>query len=217
MRRNQLWSLVAVSIISLFVIGGLFLFSGATQSDKFETIKAQESRRDRWMQPDRVLDAIGVKPGMVIGEAGAGQGYFTFKLARRVGPTGKVYANDINSRALDVLRERCEHEGINNIETILGKVEEPLFPSGELDLVIFVNAFHDFEKPISFLRNLKAALKPGATVVVVDQDPNKAGSHSHFLTQQEVKSLFDTAGYEFLRNEEFLSSSLILIFRLRES
>ncbi len=88
-----------------------------------------DAARDAELQPERVMDAIGIRPGMVVGEAGAGRGYFTFKLARRVGETGKVYANDIDNDALAHVRERCRDESVRNIETVLGEVADPPFPA----------------------------------------------------------------------------------------
>lgn len=176
----------------------------------------QESDRDRWQQPERVMDAIGVKPGMVIGEAGAGTGYFTFKLARRVGETGMVYANDIVERALRQLKDRADREGFKNIKTIVGEVDDPLFPENALDMVMMVYAIHDFERPVAFLENLKRYLKPGASVVILDQDPKKTGDRGHFLTFEKLNDIFEKAGYEFVRNENFLSRDLLCIFRIKQ-
>src|SRR5210317_2229391 len=77
--------------------------------------------RDSWQQPEKVMDVIGVKAGMTIGEPGAGDGYFTFKLSKRVGKSGKIYANDIKEDELEKIRNRCKTEGIKNIKTILGE------------------------------------------------------------------------------------------------
>ena len=79
----------------------------------------QNTYRDRELQPEKLMATIGIKPGLIIGEGGAGHGYFTFKLADHIGPTGKIYANDISSSALSAIRSRCKREGVNNIETIL--------------------------------------------------------------------------------------------------
>ena len=114
----------------------------------------QADVRDKHHQPDKVMDVVGVKPGMVIGEVGAGNGYFTFHLSRRVGDSGKIYANDISSRALTSLSRKCDEEGITNIETIVGEVEDPLLPDDELDMVFIVNAFHDLGKPVKLLLSL---------------------------------------------------------------
>src|SRR5512139_3858770 len=122
----------------------------------------QNPTRDAIEQPEKVMEATGVKPGMVIGEIGAGQGYFTFWLAKAVGETGKVYANDIDASALAAIERRRAAEKVFNIETILGTVDDPLFPPGALDMVFIVNAFHDLARPVELLAGLRPALKPGA-------------------------------------------------------
>lgn len=161
------------------------------------------------------MDTAGVKPGMIIGEVGAGYGYFTFKLAERVGESGKIYANDIAAGALRGLQRRCEREEITNIETILGKVDDPLLPQGELDMVFIVNAFHDFEKPVALLNNLAVSLKPKATVVILDRDPAKFSDPSgHFLTKEEVLQRIKESVFELVRIETFLAHHNIYIIRL---
>jgi len=172
----------------------------------------EDSRRDARLQPERVMDAIGIRPGMVVGEAGAGRGYFTFKLARRVGASGKVYANDIDRAALDHVRQVCRDEDIGNVETVVGEVEDPLFPVAGLEVVMMVYAIHDFARPAAFLRNLKRYLKPGGTVVVLDQDPDASGDH-HFLTRERLVALFAESGYDLAGDERFLERDLLLVFR----
>ena len=104
--------------------------------------------------PEQVMNSVGVKQGMVIGEVGAGRGRYTIHLAHRVGNGGKVYANDINENALSYLRKRCLRDNIQNIETILGKVDDPLFPDKSLDMVFLVWVYHMLEQPIPLLKNL---------------------------------------------------------------
>lgn len=93
----------------------------------------------------RVMDAIGLKPGMKVGEAGAGWGYFTFVLAQRVGPRGVVYANDIDQAALAELDAYRQKRGDTNVRAVLGDLDDPLFPADDLDVIVIVDAFHDFE------------------------------------------------------------------------
>lgn len=172
--------------------------------------------RDRDHQPERVMDAAGLQPGMVVGEVGAGHGYFTFWLARRVGPEGKVYANDISRSALSAIRRRCQNEGITYIETILGEVEDPLFPESALDMVFIVNAFHDLAKPVELLDNLLPSLKPGASVVIMDRDPEKFRDPAgHFLTKEEILSKIATSRFVLDRLETFLPHHNIYILRPR--
>jgi ubiquinone/menaquinone biosynthesis C-methylase UbiE len=174
---------------------------------------AQEnSRRDARLQPERVMDAVGIRPGMVVGEAGAGRGYFTFKLARRVGVSGKVYANDIDRAALDHVRQVCRDEAIGNVETVVGEIEDPLFPVTGLEMVVMVYALHDFSRPVAFLQSLKKYLKPGGTVVILDQNPDISGDR-HFLTRERLVALFAEGGYQLAADERFLEKDLLLVFR----
>lgn len=162
------------------------------------------------------MDTAGVKPGMIIGEVGAGYGYFTFKLAERVGESGKIYANDISSRALRGIRSHCEREGITNIETILGEVEDPLLPQCEMDMVFIVNAFHDFEKPVALLNNLAASIKPKGTVVILDRDPAKIRDPGgHFLTKEDVLQKIEESVFVLERIETFLLDHNIYVIRLK--
>jgi ubiquinone/menaquinone biosynthesis C-methylase UbiE len=172
----------------------------------------ENARRDARLQPERVMDAIGIRPGMVVGEAGAGRGYFTFKLARRVGASGRVYANDIDRAALDHVRQVCRDDNIGNVETVVGEVEDPLFPVTGLEVVVMVYALHDFARPAAFLESLKKYLKPGGSVVILDQDPDISGDH-HFLTRERLVALFAESGYELARDERFLEKDVLLVFR----
>ena len=175
----------------------------------------QADVRDTYHQPDHVMDVVGVKPGMVIGEVGAGHGYFTFHLSRRVGESGKIYANDIASRALATIRRKCEEEGIANIETVIGEVKNPLFPDAVLDMVFIVNAFHDLAKPVELLNNIVPSLKPGAPVVIIDRDPDKVGGYNrHVLTQEEVLEHIKNSDFDLDRIETFLPQHNIYIIKV---
>lgn len=174
-----------------------------------------QSSRDARVQPEKLMDAIGVKPGMVIGEAGAGEGYFTFKLSHRVGETGRVYANDIVPRVLKVIEGRSQREGISNITTVLGEVEDPLFPKGALDMVFMIAAFHDFERKVEWLKNVQPCLKPGGTLVIVEWDPEKTGrSSGHLMTKDEILETVKKSGFKLDRIETFLPNHNIYIYRL---
>jgi len=202
--KRSVLSAVLVSVL----FGAVSVFPGAAQSGS--------SSRDRIEQPDKVMEATGVKPGLVIGEIGAGQGYFTFWLAKGVGATGKIYANDIDRSALDKLEARRDAEKAANIETILGTVDDPLFPAGALDMVFIVNAFHDLARPVELLANLRPALKPGAIVVIMDRDPARfAESHGHFLTRDEVGEIIGRSVFELVRTETFLRDHNLYILRAR--
>ena len=147
---------------SLFLAASLLLITFAGEA------QYRNSARDGIEQPEKVMETVGVKPGMVVGEIGAGHGYFTFWLAKGVGETGKIYANDIDKSALAAIERRREDEKVANIETVLGTVDDPRLPAASLDMVFVVNAFHDLEKPVDLLANLLPSLKPGATVVITE-------------------------------------------------
>lgn len=174
----------------------------------------RNASRDSLEQPEKVMEATGVKPGMVIGEVGAGHGYFTFWLAKGVGDGGKVYANDIDRSALAAIERRRASENVANIETVLGTVEDPRFPAGSLDMVFMVNAFHDLERPVELLANLRPALKPGATVVIMDRDPARS-SDRHFLPRDEVEEIVGRSVFELVRVETFLRYHNLYILRAK--
>jgi ubiquinone/menaquinone biosynthesis C-methylase UbiE len=175
---------------------------------------AASNTRDKYHQPEKVMDTVGVKPGMIIGEVGAGSGYFTFKLAKRVGDLGYVYANDISRSSLQSLKSRRDREGFANIDTIVGEVTDPLLPGG-LDMVFIVNAFHDLADPVALLNNLADSLKPNAPVVIIDRDPAKLSySTDHFLTKTEVLEKIEDSVFVLDRVETFLSQHNIYIIHV---
>ena len=180
----------------------------------FLTCSAQDSYRDSQLKPEKVMDAIGLKKGMVVGEAGAGRGYFTFKMSKRVGKNGKIYANDINANVLQSIKNRCKRENINNIKTILGKVDDPLFPEGKLDIIIMVYAFHEFDKPVDWLQNVIPYMKPDASLVIIEPDVNGSGYESrHFMSEEKIADVMKEAEYELVRIETFLEDDNVYIYK----
>ena len=172
------------------------------------------SERDERLKPAKIFKAIGIKPGMVIGEPGAGEGYFTFKLAREVGPSGKIYANDIDQQVLDIIQKEIRKKGTKNIVTIKGLEEDPLFPEAQLDMVFMSYMLHHIDKPVKFLKNLKASFKPSAPLVILAADPDKTSSaKGHFLEKDELMKTVKAAGYRLVRIETFLDKDNIYIYR----
>lgn len=195
------------------ILSAAFLLYAAVPSLR---AAGQSDSRDKIEQPEKVMEATGVKPGMVIGEVGAGRGYFTFWLARGAGETGKIYANDIDRSALSYIERRYADEKVANIETVLGTVDDPRFPLASLDMVFMVNSFHDLERPVELLANLRPCLKPDATVVLMDRDPAKVSDPSrHFLTRAEVEETVGRSVFELVRVETFLRDHNLYILRAR--
>ncbi|MBN1637486.1 MAG: methyltransferase domain-containing protein [Ignavibacteriales bacterium] len=177
-------------------------------------IFSQDSKRDLWQQPVKIMDMLGIKPGMVIGEAGAGDGYFTFFLAKRVGDKGRVYANDINVDALKKLWKRVIAEDIMNISIILGDETNPLFPRKKMDMVVMMLMFHEIQDPIRFLQNITYSLKKNSVVVIIDRDPEKYGqNYSHFKKKEQVTEIIYKANYEILKIDESLPRDYVFIIR----
>jgi SAM-dependent methyltransferase len=185
----------------------------------------EKSITDKLQPPEKVMDAIGLKPGMIIGEIGAGRGRYTVHLARRVGPNGKIFANDIDKNALSVLRERCQRENILNVEAILGKEDDPLFPDNSLDMAFMVWVFHGLEKPGPLFKNLKPYLKPGAPLVIVDPIDSEIDMEREFAGEkidpnrptikERVKKAAGEAGFEILRVETVLPKDYIFILHVK--
>jgi len=193
-------------------------------------ILAFEARANAGQPPDKVMDAVGVKPGMVIGELGAGRGRYTVHLAARVGPRGKVFANDIDAAGLAFIRDRCAGAGITNVETILGKVDDPLFPAQGLDMVFMVWVYHMLDQPRALLKNIVPALKPGATIVMMEPIPSETEAEIKEVTARTGRKPTDinvvtgasleddarTAGLEIVKAMEgFLKADNIYILRRR--
>ena len=197
-----------VAIASVLLLAGLV----ALRTEAVPAWPASSPVPQWHLDIDKAMDAIGVAPGMVIGEAGAGEGYFTLPMARRVGPTGIVYANDISTRALRELEQRGTREGLANVRTVVGGVDDPLFPQRDLQLVVVVHAFHDFSHPVEWLVNLKAYLRPDATVAIIDLDPAQ-GAEPHFWPRDRIERHAAEAGYELTKAVDDISSHLILVFR----
>lgn len=176
-----------------------------------------EEAFEDWQPSDKIMDVLEVKPGMVIGEIGAGNGRLAVKMARRVGKNGKVYANDIDEKALNFMRRRIQRENIENMEVIKGEVANPLFPAAELDLVYIVNTYEHLEKPVKILQNLFPALKPDGILAIIVTDPVKVNyAHNHTVTQEKVfHDVAQTGAFEPVRTETFLPQDNIYIFRLR--
>jgi arsenite methyltransferase len=175
---------------------------------------AIDKMRDRDLQPEKILEVIELYDGMKAGEAGASYGYFTFKMSKRVGNKGIVYANDIDKNALAQIEERCQADKIANIKTVLGDVEDPLFPEKDLDMVVVFDCLFEFSEPAGWMRNTRKYLKPGGRLVIVDPDPAKIGGTEHFLSRKQIIDFATVSGYEPIRvDDSFLKSHMIIILQ----
>ncbi len=176
-----------------------------------------QSEREQWQPPDQIMDAIGVKPGMVIGEPGAGRGYMTFHLAERVGEKGTVFANDISQRALEAITRRAQNEEVTNIQVVMGETEDPVFPVNDLDMVIMVYVLHMLERPMEFMENVKKYMTPDTPLVIIEKNTHKERAHPpSFMTNREILETLQKTDYVLERTEDFLPKDTIYIFKLKE-
>ncbi len=131
--------------------------------------------RDEWQQPDRIMDALAIADGSVVADIGAGAGWFTIRLARRVGPNGVVYTQDIQRPMLEAIRRRVAREGLQNVQTRLATASTPNLPERALDAVLVVDVYPEVVDPVALLRNLATALKPGGRIGIVNYKPGEGG------------------------------------------
>jgi tRNA A58 N-methylase Trm61 len=164
--------------------------------------------------PEGALDALGIRPGMVVADVGAGTGYMSLRLAKRVGPTGKVYANDLQPEMLRRLRENAVKAGLTNIETVQGEEADPKLPLGRMDLVLLVDVYHEFSKPREMIDKIREALKPDGRLVLLEyrkEDPSVPIRLEHKMTVAEVKAELEPQGFLMSQVIETLPRQHILI------
>ncbi len=166
--------------------------------------------------PDAALDAIGIERGATVADIGAGAGYFTWRLAERVGTAGKVYANDIQPEMLALLRHNIDARHLTNVETVLGAVDDPKLPAGRMDLVLLVDVYHEFTEPEKMLRKMRESLKPDGRLVLLEyrkEDPNVPIRPEHKMSVAEVRAEVEPEGFRFEKTLETLPRQHILIFK----
>jgi len=130
--------------------------------------------REATEQPEKVLEALQIGEGTTVADVGAGVGYFTWRLAERVGPKGKVIAVEIQQKMLDLLADNLKKRNLTNVEMVLGEARDPRLPQGALDLALLVNTYHEFSEPVSMMTAIHRALKPSGRLVLVEyrkEDP----------------------------------------------
>ncbi len=214
--RPKLWfpKILFLSIILIASLIDAKIVSG-TISDQERSFQVEdwEKALNQRQPPIKIMDAIDLKQGIVIGEIGAGTGRMTMWLADRVGESGKVYANDIDRSSLDHLRRRCRRDGFKNVQTIVGRMDDPGFSPGSLDIAFMINVYHHLADPVSLLRNLRPSLKPGGILAIVECDPDKVtwGDEHGCSRKEEMIGDLKRAGFEIVRIETFLDEDSLYI------
>ena len=174
--------------------------------------------RDAWQKPDEVVAALGLKPGAVACDIGAGPGYFTLRLARAVGPRGFVYAVDVEPKILDALRERIGESGLRNVAPVLGLADDPLLPEAACDLALIVDTYHHFPDRTAYLRRLARSLRPGGRIANIDYHKRETAVGpplDHRLARETFLAEARRAGLAVVAEPAFLPYQYFVILRPR--
>jgi predicted methyltransferase len=183
--------------------------------------------RDEWQRPDKIMDALGVGEASVVADLGAGSGWFTIQLARRVGPNGIVYAEDVQRQMIASIAGRVERLGLKNVKTVLGTLDDPKLPPGKIDAVLIVDAYHEMEHPVVLLRNVAKSLKRprleggvhvgGGRVGIVNFTKDGGGPGPAMEARIDAERVIrdaQAAGLVLRSRETFLKYQYMLVFEL---
>jgi predicted methyltransferase len=171
--------------------------------------------RDLWQRPDQIMDALGIADASVVADIGAGSGWFTIRLARRVGPQGLVYAEDVQKEMINAIVRRVGREGFNNVTPKLGTNNDPRLPDSALDAVLMVDAYHEVEDRVTMLANMAKSLKPQGRLGIVDFRLDGTGpgpAPDERVSPDVVVNDAKKAGLRLIRQEPFLPFQYFLIF-----
>jgi SAM-dependent methyltransferase len=171
--------------------------------------------RDAWQKPDEVMDALGIADGAAVADLGAGGGWFTIRLARRVGPNGVVYAEDVQPEMIESITRRVEREGLPNVKPILGAPTNPRLPEAALDAVLIVGVYHEMEDPVALLKNVAAALKPRGRIGIIDFTREGFGPGPPMEERVDPERIITdarAAGLALSAREDFLRYQYLLVF-----
>jgi ubiquinone/menaquinone biosynthesis C-methylase UbiE len=172
--------------------------------------------RDAWQRPEQVMDALGIGEGSVVADLGAGGGWFTVRLARRVGPNGRVYAEDIQREMLEAIKRRVDREGLHDRVTLtLGKAFDPMLPRASIDAVLIVDTYHEMEQPVTLLRNVARALKPTGRIGILNFTKEGGGPGPPMEERVDAERVIRdarAAGLRLIDRPTFLRYEYMLMF-----
>jgi ubiquinone/menaquinone biosynthesis C-methylase UbiE len=174
------------------------------------------TERESEEHPDQALDAIGIARGSAVADVGAGVGYFSWRMAERVGPSGVVYAEDIQPEMLEKVKQNMRERGIRNVREVLGRPDDPKLPANSLDMVLLVDVYHEFSEPEKMLDHIRDALKADGRLILLEyraEDPKVPIRPEHKMTVQQVRAEVQPEGFRFDRAIEVLPEQHIVVFR----
>jgi predicted methyltransferase len=171
--------------------------------------------RDVEEEPDAAIDIIGVRKGSTVADIGAGSGYMTLKLAKKVGPQGVVYATDIQPAMIAILDKRLASGKITNVKAILGAADDPKLPAAAIDMALMVDVYHELSQPQLMLRRIHEALKPNGRLILLEyrkEDPSIPIRPEHKMSVGEAKIELEAEGFKLSRVDDGLPRQHVLIF-----
>jgi ubiquinone/menaquinone biosynthesis C-methylase UbiE len=175
----------------------------------------ERAERDEEEAPDIALNVLKIPKGASVADIGAGSGFITERLSARVGPTGRVFANDLQPQMLQILGRRLALRNITNVTLVQGTVDDPKLDPASVDLEIMVDVYHELSQPQAMLRRLRAALKPGGRLVLLEyrkEDPTIPIKFEHKMSVAEAKMELEAEGFTLAKVDEALPRQHILIF-----
>jgi predicted methyltransferase len=171
--------------------------------------------REATEKPEHVLDVLAVKEGMSVADVGAGSGYFTVRIAKRVGPKGRVLATDLQPQMLDLLRTKVSQAQLSNVVPVLATETDAKLPKNELDLVLMVDVYHELPRPAATLAQVRASLRPGGRIALVEyrgEDPDVPIKPEHKTTLVQIRRELEANGFVFQSTDESLPQQRIIVF-----
>ena len=175
----------------------------------------ERGTREKEEEPERVLDALNLRPGNVVADLGAGTGYFSLRIARRVAPGGRVLATEIQKEMLERLRANAAREKVENVELVLATEDDARLPENTIDLVLMVDVYHELAHPKVTLQQVRRALHDGGRMVLVEyrgEDPSVPIKPEHKMTLADVRGEIEPNGFRFLESLEFLKTQRVILF-----
>ena len=176
----------------------------------------ERPEREHEERPDLLLEALKLKPGDIVADIGAGTGYYSWRLAQRVGTNGLVYAVEIQQEMLDLLATKMAERNITNVKGVLGTISDPKLPANSVDLVLMVDVYHEFDHPHEMLEAICKALKPGGRVVLVEfraEDPKVPIKEVHKMSEAQVRKEMSVQSLEWAETIGVLPWQHIIVFR----
>lgn len=174
--------------------------------------------RDEWQRPDDVIQSLRIQPGSIVADLGSGSGYFTIRLAQAVGPSGKVYAVDVDRAINETVKERAKKEQADNVDVVLAKPDDPQLPE-PVDLIFTSNTYHHIDNRIAYFAALIKHLRPSGRLAVIDYDRTAwfEGLWGHYTPEAFIKRELEQAGYELQNDFDFLDRQSFLVFAPKAS